>query len=629
MEMLKNKLINNNKANNIVFIIFIISLSVLIFTQQYKLINYLVWEDEFETIVASRMMAEGLVLFKEIFNQHGPLTFLISLLLEIIGFNSFYNYRLTIIIIQIAIFISFAFSPIIKHKFTRLMALIIVASYILLVTPDLYGHTYTYQNLAGLILMFLLSQFIIPQSFYNTKISDFKILIFLILLFSLPFLAVTYIPVTFFLFLLIFEFQKIKIYVTSLAIALSLNALFITATSSWKGYFVYHYYLNATVLSEFYPNQSLGEVPMNLYRSIQPHFIYFTILLVVAGYLLVKINKDNRYKYIILLLAFASLLIRGVDFQALPFYYAIATLLIVVLVKLEQYRTRYISTSILGILCAMFLALFTNQEKISKNQVPQSSDFQQLSDFVTNKNDTVFSYTFKNSEYILADRLPASNDYFYLPAQAEYYKNPILGVENDICEQLKSVAPKVGYFEKYDWSEELKWDVYANCVNELLASEYQNLTFNTLFIRKDLLVKESLPAIQNVESEFRPSRKLKQGNQLEINFPESLKKYPVEIERIGILFATYGKKIPGSFQLEVRDLESQVINYEIDGQDISDNRYTFINLKNHKVDQLSLKSTQDIEISTWESVSDDQSNTCILLKFTNGKFYLTPGCLPF
>jgi len=629
MEMLKNKLINNNKANNIVFIIFIISLSALIVTQQYKLINYLVWEDEFETIVASRMMAEGLVLFKEIFNQHGPLTFLISLLLEILGFNSFNNYRLTIIIIQIAIFISFAFSPIIKHKFTKLMALIIVASYILLVTPDLYGHTYTYQNLAGLILMLLLTQFIIPKSFYNTEISDLKTRLFLIILFSLPFLAVTYIPVTFFLLLLIFEFKRIKIYATSLAIALSLNALFITATSSWKGYFVYHYYLNATVLSEFYPNQSLGEVPMNLYRSIQPHFIYFTILLVVAGYLLVKIKKNNRYKYIILLLAFASLLIRGVDFQALPFYYAIATLLIVILVKLEQYQLRYFSTSILGILAAMSLALFMNQEKINNNQVPQSSDFQQLSDFVTNKSDKVFSYTFKNSEYILADRLPASNDYFYLPAQAEYYKNPILGVENDICEQLKSVAPKVGYFEKYDWSEEFKWDVYATCVNELLATEYQNLTFNTLFIRKDLLIKESIPAIKNVEYEFRPSGKLAQSNQLEINFPESLKKYPAEIERIGILFATYGEKISGSIQLEVRDLDSQVINYEVDGQDIIDNRYTFINLKNHKVNQISLKSTRDIEISTWESVSADQSNTCILLKFVNDKFYLTPGCRPF
>jgi hypothetical protein len=627
--VLINKIIKYPKLVNIAFAILIVGISALILTQQYKLINYLVWEDEFETIVASRMMAEGLVLFKEIFNQHGPLTFLISLLLETIGFNSFNNYRFTIIIIQIAIFISFAFSPIIKHKFTRLMALIIVASYILLVTPDLYGHTYTYQNLAGLILMFLLSQFIIPQSFYNTKISDFKILIFLILLFSLPFLAVTYIPVTFFLFLLIFEFKRIKIYATSLAIALSLNALFITATSSWKGYFVYHYYLNATVLSEFYPNQSLGEVPMNLYRSIQPHFIYFTILLVVAGYLLVKIKKDNRYKYIILLLAFASLLIRGVDFQALPFYYAIATLLIVILVKLEQYQLRYFSTSILGILAAMSLALFMNQEKINKNQVPQSSDFQQLSEFVTKKNEKVFSYTFKNSEYILADRLPASYDYFYLPAQAEYYKNPILGVENDICEQLKLVAPKVGYFEKYDWSENLKWDVYAACVNELLASEYQNLTFKTLFIRKDLLVKESSTVLQNSEYEFRPSRKLTQGGQLEINFPESLKKYPAEIERIGVLFATYGKEIQGSFQLEVRDLDSQVINYEVAGQDISDNRYTFINLNNHKIDQLSLKSTQDLEISTWESVSEVQSNTCILLKFTDGKFYLTPGCLPF
>jgi hypothetical protein len=431
------------------------------------------------------------------------------------------------------------------------MALIIVASYILLVTPDLYGHTYTYQNLAGLILMFLLSQFIIPQSFYNTKISDFKILIFLILLFSLPFLAVTYIPVTFFLFLLIFEFKRIKIYATSLAIALSLNALFITATSSWKGYFVYHYYLNATVLSEFYPNQSLGEVPMNLYRSIQPHFIYFTILLVVAGYLLVKIKKDNRYKFIILLVALASLLIRGIDFQALPFYYAIATLLIVILAKLEQYRLRYFSTSILGILAAMFLALFMNQEQINKNQVPQSSDFQQLSDFVTNKSDKVFSYTFKNSEYILADRLPASYDYFYLPAQAEYYKNPILGVGNDICEQLKLVAPKVGYFEKYDWSEELKWDVYATCVNELLASEYQNLTFNTLFIRKDLLVKESLPAIQNVESEFRPSRKLKQGNQLEINFPESLKNIQSKLKELVFSLLRMAKKYQVLFNLKL------------------------------------------------------------------------------
>lgn len=629
MGMLKNKLIENSKANNLVFIISIISLSIYIFTQQYRLINYLIWEDEFETIVASRMMAEGLVLYKEIFNQHGPLTFLLGFLLENIGLNSFNDYRLTIIIIQIAIFISFALSPIIQHKFTRLLALIIVASYIILITPDLYGHTYTYQNLAGLSLMLLLSQFIIPTSFYNTKVSDLKTGLFLMILFSLPFLAVTYVPVTFFLFILIFKFKKIKIYATSLALALLLNALFITATSSWKGYFAFHYYLNSTVLSEFYPNQSLGEVPMNLYRSIQPHFIYFTILLVVAGYLLLKIKKENRYKFTILLLAFASLLIRGVDFQALPFYYAIATLLIVILVRLEQYQSRYILTSLLGTLATIFLFSFMNQEKINWKQVPQRSDFQMLSEFFTDKNDRVFSYTVKNSEYILADRLPASYDYFYLPTQAQYYKNPILGVENDICEQLKLVAPKVGYFEKYDLFEKLKWDDYAVCVNELLASEYQNLTFKTLFIRKDLLVKESSTVLQNSEYEFRPSRKLTQGDQLEINFPESLKKYPAEIERIGVLFATYGKEIQGSLQLEVRDLDSQVINYKVAGQDISDNRYTFINLKNHKIDQLSLKSTQDLEISTWESISEVQSNTCILLKFTDGKFYLTPGCLPF
>ena len=621
--------IKHTKLINTIFTFSVIGVCTSIFIQQYKLINYLVWEDEFETIVAARMMSEGLVLFKEIVNTHGPLTFAFGLFLEIIGFNNFSEYRLMIVIIQIIAFISFAFSPIIKHKFTRLMALTIVASYILLLTPDLYGHTYTYQNLVGIILLFLLSQFIIPKSFYDTKISDIKMTIYLIILFSIPFFAVTYVPITFLLSLLVFEKSKIKIYSISFFIALSINALFITTTSSWKGYYVYHYYLNATVLSKYYPNQSLGEVPMNLYRSIQPHFFYFAILLLITGFILVKFKNDNLYKYLIILLALASLLIRGVDFQALPFYYATGALFIVILAEMEQYQHKYLLTALSGLIATTFLGLFFSQEKINNNQVPRVSNFQQLAEFITNKDDKVFSYTFKNSEYILADRLPASYDYFYLPHQSEYYKNPILGVNNNICNQLKLVSPKVGYFEKFDWSEKSRWDVYANCINELLETDYYNLPFNTLFIRKDLLVMGSQENIQGAESKFKPSKKLVQGVPLEINFPGYLKEYPDGIEKIGILFATYGTAMENTIQLEIQEPDSQVTNYNISGNDISDNRYTFVNLDSKKIEKITLKSNNDEEISIWEFGSKDQSNSCILIKFTTGKVHLTPGCLPF
>lgn len=616
-------------ARNILFFLLLAAISTLIFTQQFKLINYLVWEDEFETIVAARMMAKGSVLYKEIFNQHGPLTFALGLLLENIGFNSFKDYRLSITLIQLMTFIAFALSPVLKYRITKFAALLIVASYILLITPGIYGHTYTYQNLVGMALLVLLSQFIIPQSFYKHKITELKSYFFLILLFSIPFFAVTYFPVVFLLFILVFEMKKIKTYLISIFLALVFNAFFISMTSDWRGYFAYHYYLNATILSKYYPNQSLGDVPLNIYRSIQPHFIFIIILFILAGLILIKQGKSHSYKYAILILAMASLLIRGVDFQALPFYYAIAGFYIVILTKLEQYRQKFLLIGSIGILAMIFLILFQNQENIDKNQVPQVTDFQQLNAFFTDKNDKVFSYTFKNSEYILADRLPASFDYFYLPSQAEYYKNPIFGVKNDICIQLKLLAPKVGYFEKYDWSKKLKWDEYATCVNKLLKTDYYNLPFKTLYIRKDLLINESKSAFQGVEYTFKPSKKLEQGDPLEIDFPDSIKNYPAPIEKIGILFATYGQELEGSLQLEIRDSNLQVTNYEINGQDISDNRYTSIDLKKSNIGEIYLKSNKDAEISIWESGSETNSSTCILLKFTNGKFYLTPGCLPF
>jgi hypothetical protein len=43
---------------------------------QYFLLRQKEWGDESETIVTAKMMAAGKYLYSEIFNHHGPLTFL-------------------------------------------------------------------------------------------------------------------------------------------------------------------------------------------------------------------------------------------------------------------------------------------------------------------------------------------------------------------------------------------------------------------------------------------------------------------------------------------------------------------------------------------------------------------------
>ena len=58
---------------------------ILIVRYQIKLLNFIEWGDESETVVVAKMIASGMELYKDIFNQHGPLVFLPGALLECIG----------------------------------------------------------------------------------------------------------------------------------------------------------------------------------------------------------------------------------------------------------------------------------------------------------------------------------------------------------------------------------------------------------------------------------------------------------------------------------------------------------------------------------------------------------------
>jgi len=620
---------SNSIFKDTLYILIVAVILIVIFEEQIKLINYLVWEDEFETIVTSKMMDSGLILYKEIFNQHGPLTFFISLIIEEIGFNKFLDYRMIIILLKLFIIASFIFEPILKSKVSKISAMIFFTIYSQIVLPDIYGHTYTYQNLTGLLLLIIFIQYVIPSVFFNKIFTKNKIIIYTFLISCLPFLAITYLPITITILILIYKKNTIKIQLAGILLGLVFNMVYLFFTSSIKGYYVYHYYLNATILSKYYPNQSIDEIVFNIFRSIQPHIVSVIIVLIISGIILIGNNKNQWYKILLLYTGALSLLIRGVDFQALPFYYLFGVSIILFLYFMERMKINNLFVLSLTILSVYTYFNFFDLNKIKNNQVPTFSDFQQLAKFTTDKKDKIFSYTFKNSEYVLSDRLPAVPDFFYLPMQSEYYENPILGISNNVCVQLKKELPKIGYFEKYDFTTISPWDNYAGCLNQLMSEYYKKFAFETLLIRKDLLITDNLVLESDSKPVFAPSNKIMRNNNYKLLLNKNVSNYQFNVEKIGILFATYGNDLEYPLTLEITSTDYAKETYSIQANKIKDNRYTFLDLNNIKLNEIKITSNSNQNVSVWESRGKDRILSCVALKFTNGKFYFTPGCLPF
>jgi hypothetical protein len=78
----------------------------------------------------------------------------------------------------------------------RRFVLIGVSAYLLTITPQYFSHTYTYQNLAGMALLIIFSQLVVPTVIMGQKPNKFILIICLVLIAYLPFLAITYLPLS-------------------------------------------------------------------------------------------------------------------------------------------------------------------------------------------------------------------------------------------------------------------------------------------------------------------------------------------------------------------------------------------------------------------------------------------------
>ncbi|WP_338482878.1 hypothetical protein [Citrobacter freundii] len=283
----------NPWLNSFIYFLFFV-FCVLCLRYQYFLLNYREWGDESETIVAAKMMFSGMKLYSEIFNHHGPLTFLPGLLTELFGNFSVRGNRVSIAILQILAILSIYHSPLLMSRLQRVITSVISALIILVYLPDDLGHTYQYQPITGIFIVVILSQYVLPSIINAQKLGAHRVILGSILISSLPFLAITYLPIASLLFLSAFRLKQCKFILIGSAIGLFFNLLFLGIYGSFTGFWAFHIYLNAEILPLYNGVEPGWQLILKAFKTATYDLSHFlSITLVLYGSILVS-QKEKK-----------------------------------------------------------------------------------------------------------------------------------------------------------------------------------------------------------------------------------------------------------------------------------------------------------------------------------------------
>lgn len=484
----------NSKLSNVVFWLVLLLCGFMILRYQLRLLNYFEWGDESETIVTAKMMASGFKLFSEVFNMHGPLSFLPSMVLEKFGSFGIAGHRSLIIALQWLALASIYFSPMLNftHRLIRVCLVFVLASVYVIYLPDFFGHTYLYQVIAGLLLVILLSQYTFPAIATPDKLGKNRIFWGNFLIACLPFLAITFIPAAALLFFASFRQSQFKSIALGIVAGLIFNVVFLLLYGSIPGFYAIHYYLNIQVLPQMYYSQVSGMgLVFGVYKAITGDLAHFIIVIsmVLALARLAKFEAVFPVRSILILLALLSLLVRGSGLQGTPFLYPALMLPILFFDKSRTINYRQCILMAL-LMCLCFVRISAHIEwdkwKLNQRQVPKVTAFSDLVKRITVPGDRILVYSSHNAEYIIADRLPASGNFFYFPWQAKYYEKPILGIEIDSCQDIKQNKPKIILNDMWNPMESVLWNTYATCIQAAIEENYYLVKGTNWWIRKDI-----------------------------------------------------------------------------------------------------------------------------------------------
>ena len=143
--------------------------------------------DETETILVTKLIAQGYKLYVDVYNNHGSLVFLPGILLSKYKTDApIWMYRYIIIFLQDFALLSILTSPISNNFYRRYIATLFVGFIFVFYLPNFYGHSYIYQNIGGYLLFSIITGYVLPV-LYGKKISKFRTIFFNVLLISIIF----------------------------------------------------------------------------------------------------------------------------------------------------------------------------------------------------------------------------------------------------------------------------------------------------------------------------------------------------------------------------------------------------------------------------------------------------------
>lgn len=614
-------------ASGLIFSIF----TILAIRYQINLLDYIEWGDESETIVTAKMIAAGSSLYSEIFNHHGPLTFLPGVIIEKLGDFGVSAHRIPIAILQATALAAIYVSPLLRDKLERRIYTILAATVMLVYLPGLLGHMYTYQTMSGLLLVIILAKYTLPAIAAPEKLTTKEIIIGNILIGSLPFLAISYAPISALLFIASLRKQFFIKSIAWLTAGAGLNTLFLAYIGSIPGYLAFHIHMNIDIL----PLYTGGQGALSLIKN---SFVGFTenaalFIAIMTAFAILALNEPRfPWRSAMLGIGIGSLLIRGADFHGLPYFYA--SLAMPLVFFKNQPRMNYQSSLIAFILITiclikLSLTLPEDRKKIDGGKIPESTEFSQLAKTLTLKKDLIIAYSFQNFQYIAADRLPASGYFFYLPWQEKYNENPKFDIKIDACQDIDQYRPKIMLIDKWTVWGSFPWDSYAGCIQKIIDKDYYQIPGRPYYVRKDLLPADPGIAAPQEPYKIQPSSKLDAHTPIKIRMPPSHQDDQMAIKRVGVRFGTHAKENPGLAELHLKGPGGSEFVQRFSLSDLPDNKYRYFDLDSRRYTEGEIIFITGGGVSTWESQDKEgNTNTCIIYHYDNDKVRFTPGC-PF
>ena len=526
IDLNKNNFLNFSKIKLNAYIygfsitgIFLFIYRSIIFSNHFK------FDDEIEKFVAGELIKNGKTLYLDIFAHHGVIPYLIShTYITIFNPEDYLDIRR--VMIMLALISAFAIykSPIFKERIIKIFASGLYLSLLSAVWIKSSMHLVLYQPIIGLLYVIILSQLFFPlflKIYPSEKGVFWSGFVTSLICFSaysagpaIVFLLISsYIASNF-----IKNKKRVAKYFLIFSGGFSLSFLLIIIWffffGDLKGYFVYHFYFNQEIYSQFINFDIFNlSTLFNKFSFKNSNFYIinnFSLIFLSLSYLIIfklkKINylKGKRIAYYISLFFFnGSVLMlnprHSIGFHDCSFIIALISIFSILFAFLfrnynfkgfNRLRNLYFITSLFLVGSYEISNLFqphspsgvtniynkrydTTLKKPSKN----------ISKIMDNLNiNSAISLVFNPSLYLNYGLDPSSGHYYYLPWQAKYNKNPLWGYKIDICEDIKQNQPDLIYFD--NWKVWNKYSIkdYEPCIIEEINSNYRNINKN-LFLK--------------------------------------------------------------------------------------------------------------------------------------------------